>query len=253
MANTISIIIFTHNEEKNIRDCIASAKKLTSKIIVIDMESSDKTTTLAKEEGAEVFSFPNHLYVEPAREFGINKARTDWVFILDADERMTENLIAEINHVIKNKNFSHYKIPRKNVFAQTQWLKYGGWWPDYQTRLINKKFLKKWPQEIHSPPVVEGKFDLLKQPLVHFFHGDIEDMVKKTIIFEDIESDLLFKANRPVDNLIFFRKFLGELYRRLIRNFGFLDGNIGIIESVYQAFSKTITYLYLYEKKGRSL
>jgi len=73
-------------------------------------------------------------------------------------------------------------------------------------------------------------------------------MVEKTIIFEDIESSLLFKASKKVKTSTFFRKFLGELYRRLIRSFGFLDGEIGIIESIYQAFSKTITYIYLYEK-----
>ena len=81
-------------------------------------------------------------------------------------------------------------------------------------------------------------------------------MVKKTIIFENIESDLLFKAKRKTGTGIFFRKFLAEIYRRLIRNLGFLDGPFGIIEAIYQAFSKTITYLFLYEKQlkeGRSL
>lgn len=76
-------------------------------------------------------------------------------------------------------------------------------------------------------------------------------MVQKTLIFEDIESELLCKANKPVSTITFFRKFLGELFRRFFANSGFLDGKIGIIESVYQAYSKTITYLLLYEKKNR--
>ena len=81
-------------------------------------------------------------------------------------------------------------------------------------------------------------------------------MVKKTVIFEDIESNLLLKAKKTSGTKTFFRKYLAELYRRLIKNLGFLDGPFGIIESIYQAFSKTITYLFLYEKqnkKGRSL
>ena len=88
----------------------------------------------------------------------------------------------------------------------------------------------------------------MHNPIIHYFHGNLESMVEKTIIFEDIESDLLFNAKKEVNISVFFRKFLGELYRRLFRNLGFLDGEIGIIESIYQAFSKTITYIYLYEK-----
>ena len=78
-----------------------------------------------------------------------------------------------------------------------------------------------------------------------------KDNLSKFVTFENIESDLLLKAKKNVNVATLFRKFLGELYRRLIRNFGFLDGEIGIIESIYQAFSKTITYLFLYEKRFR--
>ena len=74
-------------------------------------------------------------------------------------------------------------------------------------------------------------------------------MVEKTLLFEDIESDLLYEANKKVTIFTFFRKFLGELYRRLIKHPGFMDGTVGIIECIYQAYSKTITYLFLYEKK----
>lgn len=79
-------------------------------------------------------------------------------------------------------------------------------------------------------------------------------MVEKTIIYEEIEAELLFKAGRKVSTLTFFRKFFGELYRRLLKRIGFMDGPIGIIEGIYQAHSKTITQLFLYEKKeSRSL
>jgi len=258
---TVSVIIHTYNEEKHIESCIESARKLTDKIIVVDMQSVDKTVDLAKKNGTEVYSFPQFTYVEPARKFGINKARTDWVFLLDADERITEDLVEEIKEIINNDSgqagmtFSHYKIPRKNIFGNKtwlpagKWLKHGGWWPDYQIRLINKKSFKSWPKEIHSTPIITGVTGILKNPIEHYFHGDLESMVKKTIRFEDIESNLLFKADKNVKTLTFLRKFLGELFRRLIIKFGLLDGEIGIIESIYQAFSKTITYLYLYEKR----
>ena len=72
-------------------------------------------------------------------------------------------------------------------------------------------------------------------------------MVDKTAVYESIEADLLHKANRPVTTATFFKKYFGELFRRLIRHTGFLDGPYGIIESIYQAYSKTVTWLLLYE------
>ena len=249
----ISVIIHCLNEEKNISDCINSAKLLTDEIILVDMESTDKTVEIAKKLQVPVFNFPKSNYVEPAREFGINKAKTDWVLILDADERITKELADEIKELLTlNSSLStYYRVPRKNIFGKTQWLRHGGWWPDYQIRLINTKHFINWPKRIHSTPQIKGDFGYLKNPLVHYFHGDLSNMVKKTIIFEDIESDLLLEAKRSTGTGIFFRKYLAELYRRLIKNLGFLDGPFGIIEVIYQAFSKTITYLFLYEKQNK--
>ncbi len=247
MPDSLSIIIHTFNEEQNIEPCIESAKQLTDTILVIDMNSTDKTKELAENAGVIFYTFPYTAYVEPAREFGIHKAETRWVFLLDADERITKELANEIKKVVR-KPETFYKVPRKNIFGYRKWLRYGGWWPDYQIRLINKKYFKSWPKEIHSTPIITGETGYLQNPITHYFHGGLGSMVEKTIIFEDIEARLLFKAKRKVRTLTFFRKFIGELYRRLIGNLGFLDGEIGIIESIYQAFSKTITYLYLYEK-----
>jgi len=245
----ITVLIHTHNEEKNIKECIDSAKKLSDTIIVVDMESSDRTIEIATAEGVAIASFPFLHYVEPARAFGITSAKTDWVFILDADERITKELSEEIQQIIHNQTSqTHYKIPRKNIFGRQKWLKHGGWWPDHQMRFLNKKAFREWPDRIHSTPVIEGEMGYLQNPILHYFHGDIEQMVNKTIVFEGIESELLFKAGRPVKTLTFFRKFFGELFRRLILKKGIMDGTIGIIESFYQAYSKTITYLFLYEK-----
>lgn len=258
--NNITVIIHTFDEEKNIKDCVDSAKLFTNKIILIDMNSADKTIEIAENLKIPVFDFPRSNYVEPAREFGIKKAETDWVLILDADERITAELANEIKSLAmpptttyKLQPTTYYKIPRRNIFAGVKWLRHGGWWPDYQIRLINKKHFINWPKEIHSTPTIKGGGGYLKNPLIHYFHGDLTSMVKKTIIFENIESELLYKAGKKTTTKTFFRKFLAELCRRMFKNLGFLDGTIGIIESIYQAFSKTITYLLLYEKNNKLL
>jgi len=249
--NTISILIQTHNEEKHIEACIASAHLLSDTVVVVDMESTDKTQELAKKNGAAVTTFPFSHYVEPARAFGLQKIQTDWVFILDADERMTERLAEEIQTAIMSEECTYYKVPRKNMFAGVKCLRHGGWWPDEQMRLIKVSAFESWPIQIHSTPYIKGKMGHLKNSFEHQFHGNIESMVQKTLVFEAIESDLLFEAQKPVKTPTFFRKFLMELWRRMFQKMGFLDGTVGIIESVYQAYSKTITYLLLYEKKNR--
>lgn len=250
--NNITIIIHTRNEESNINDCISSTKILGDTVMIVDMESTDKTVSNARKSTVTVKSFPYSQYVEPAREFGIKQAKTDWVFILDADERMTKELSEEILDIIQHSNTktpTYYTAPRKNIFGKKQWLKHGGWWPDRQIRLIYKPRFVSWSKQIHSTPTIKGRTGELQNPILHYFHGDLHEMVEKTMIFEDIESDLLFNAGKKVQTLTFFRKFYGELYRRLIKHRGFMDGQVGIIESIYQAYSKTITYLFLYEKQ----
>lgn len=243
----ITIIIHSH-QSKQLDDCLESAQLLTSNILIIGNENRNDI---------KITPFINSGIVETAREFGINKATTNWVFLLDVDERMTKELAEEVKSIIigsnqlKSVKCTYYKVPRKEIVFGKKWLKYGGWWPNYQTRLIYKPSFVNWPKHIHSTPIINGKVGFLKNPILHYSQNDIEEIVRRTINFENKESDLLFQANKQANTPIFLRKFLGELWRRLIKRFGFLDGPIGIIESIYQAFSKTITYIYLYEKRNK--
>jgi glycosyltransferase involved in cell wall biosynthesis len=263
----VTVVITAFNEERHIVDCVKSVNMLTNNVLVVDLYSTDKTTASALAEGAHVLSYTHVEYVEPARMYGIHEATDDWVLILDPDERMTQELANEIRQSLVSSSalspngipwdselqalpITHFRIPRKNIFGAKTWLKHGGWWPDHQIRLIKKSAIKDWPARIHSTPVIEGQCKYLTNPIIHYFHGDLTQMVEKTIKFEDIESDLLYEAKRSVNNVTFFRKYLGELFRRLIRYQGFRDGLMGWIESIYQAYSKTITYFYLYEKSN---
>ena len=195
---TITVLIETYNEERNIAECIKSAQLLTQTVVVVDMKSTDRTVEIAKKMGTTIIPFDSHpLYVEPAREFGIRQIKTDWVMILDADERMTKELADEILYVIaseakqsKDDKITYYKIPRKNIFGAKKWLQHGAWWPDEQMRLIKISAFKTWPSNIHSTPQIDGKMGHLTEPFLHYFHGDMQSMVEKTLIFEDIESGL---------------------------------------------------------------
>lgn len=249
----VTVVISTANESLNIKDCVQSARLLTDHVLLVDMQSTDNTVEIAKTEGTKVLSVPPSGYVEPVRKLGITEAQDDWVFILDADERISPKLASEVRQIVdlptEDNVPTHYFIPRKNIFGKT-WLRHGGWYPDEQIRLIKKSAFRDWPQRIHSTPQIEGTAGHLTNAIVHYFHGNLTQMVAKTVKYESIESGLLYDAKRPVNTLTFFRKFTGELFRRLIKHQGFRDGMMGWIESIYQAYSKTITYLFLYEKYG---
>lgn len=250
--NNITVIIHSYSYS-SILECVQSAKLLTNHIYIVGEETRKEVKRDLEKLGVKVIYFPNPGIVEPARKFGIMQAKTPWIFLLDADEQISPLLAQEILNVIKDTSYGFFQIPRKELLFHSHWLKYGGWWPNYQTRLIQRRMFVDWPKHIHSTPVIKGKKGLLSESLLHYSQNDFSDIVNRTIVFESNESELLFKAKRHASTLTFFRKFLGELFRRLVRWQGFLDGSIGIIESIYQAFSKTITYLFLYERYKKNL
>lgn len=248
LPQTITVVIHTWQEERNIQECIENARQLSTDVIVIDMESTDGTVSIAKKMGVPVFSFKYMRYVEPARNFGISKAAGGWVFILDADERLTPSLIDEVKAAIQNPKFTYYRVPRIEVFNKRNYLRHGGWQSAPQVRCIKKSAFRTWSERIHSFPEIDGACGVLQNHMEHFSQGNIAMMVEKTIRYEDIEATLLYNANRKVHVATFFRKWIAELFRRLILKKGFLDGTAGIITSFYQAYSKTVTYLFLFEK-----
>src|ERR1035437_3052148 len=96
IMNKISLVVNTLNEELNIRECIESAKYLVDEIIVCDMHSEDKTVEIAKSLNAKVFYHEKMGYADPARYYAISQATCEWVLVLDADERMTPDLVSKL-------------------------------------------------------------------------------------------------------------------------------------------------------------
>src|SRR3990167_2051269 len=130
----ISVIITSFNDQENIKECIDSAKLLTTSVFVYDLKSTDLTAQIAKKSGATIVGEKYVRYVELIREKTVKETPGDWVLLLDTDERLTEDLAQEIKKTLKRTSYSHFKIPRKNIFGRKKWLKHGGWWPDEQIR-----------------------------------------------------------------------------------------------------------------------
>ncbi len=187
------------------------------------------------------------------RNEGAKKAKYEWLLYVDSDEEVTAKLREEIKHTIKTSesDTAAYAIPRKNILLGKE-MRYGGWWPDYVVRLIRKDKFVKWEGKLHEQPKLKGNVEKLKEPFVHRSHRSLEEMVEKTNKWSEIEAELLFKSGHPpVTWWRMMSAAFREFWYRGVRKLGFLDGGVGVIEIVYQMFSRMITYAKLWEMQEK--
>lgn len=181
------------------------------------------------------------------RNLGAKKAKGDWLFYIDSDEEVSESLKKMILQVIGSTEFAAYAIPRRNFFLGHE-MKWGGWRPDFVLRLIKKDKLIKWSGKLHEQPQVKGELCHLKEPLMHRSHRSLSEMVEKTNKWSEVEARLLYESNHPKMNFFrFCSAGFREFWYRAIVKLGFLDGVVGVIEIMYQTYSRLITYSKLWE------
>jgi len=250
-----SVIIIVKNQENLISEAIKSAE-FADEVLVVDTGSIDKTVEVAKKLGAKIAKMPTkNLAFARWRTAAIKEAIGDWIFYLDADERITPALKKEIIFIINPKpgtqnlepEFSAYAVPRENYYLG-QRVRYGGSWPDYVKRFFWKESLKKWSGRLHEEPVFQGKLGHLKNPIKHYTHRDLTSMLSKTIEWSKLEAKELYRAGHPpVVWWRILRIMLTEFWERGIKKQGFRDGIVGTIEVIFQMFSRFITYARLWE------
>ncbi|MES1220610.1 MAG: glycosyltransferase family 2 protein, partial [Bacteroidota bacterium] len=144
----VSVVIITKNEECNIVDCIAAARKITADVIVIDSGSIDKTVKLAKAENVKVKSINWEGYGH-ARNTGATMAANDWIFSLDADERITDESAAIIKEISLADECTVYGFKRINYFGDKK-IRYGSFAHDRVFRLYNRRKSKWNAAPIHE-------------------------------------------------------------------------------------------------------
>jgi (heptosyl)LPS beta-1,4-glucosyltransferase len=243
----LSIVVIAKNEERMIKDCLLSAQ-FADELIVVDSGSTDKTLEISKSLGAKVISIKGQDYSE-FRNMGLKSARGEWIFYLDADERISPLLRQEILQIASSKptNFFTYAVPRKNMYLGKS-MSHGGWGNDYVIRFFFREYLHHWKNPLHEEPVYEGKLDFLKHELIHFSHRDLSSMLDKTLGFTAYEADLRFNAGHPpVVWWRLFRVMLTEFWHRFIRLSAWRDGPEGIIDGLFQVYNMFVIYARLWE------
>lgn len=251
MASKISVVINTLNEEKNLPLSIASVKGFADEIVVIDMESTDKTVEVAKKLGAKVFLHKKMGYVEPARNFAISKALNSWVLVLDADEEVTQGLSLQIQKILKEPKADYYRIPRKNIIFG-KWLKHSRWWPDYNIRLF-KKGSVSWNEVIHAVPMTQGIGGDLEAneeaAILHHNYDTVEQYIERMNRYTSQHATLRVSEGYKFSWKDVIIKPSNEFFSRYFFGEGYKDGLHGLALSFLQAFSELVMYLKIWQKE----
>lgn len=166
----VTTTIITLNEAENIRDAIESVR-WADEILVVDSESTDNTREIAEHLGARVIINPWPGFAKQ-KQFAVDKAQHDWIFSLDADERVSPGLqesLADLHERPETRLADGYRVARR-AFYQGRWIRGGGWYPDYQLRFFNRRKGSWGDRIIHESVVMNpgARVETLRGDLLHY-------------------------------------------------------------------------------------
>jgi glycosyltransferase involved in cell wall biosynthesis len=231
----LSVVVVTRNEEERIRACLESAS-WADELIVVDAESSDKTSTIARE-------LTDHVFVRPwpgfaaQKNFGLERAHGDWILSLDADEIVSAELRREIAAILDDGGpHAGYAIPRRNVFWG-RWIRHGGLYPDWQLRLFRRG--RGWfgGRTVHESVTVDGSVGRLTGHLEHRSYRDVADFLERADRYSTLAAGEWLAAGgraRPFVDLVM--RPAGRFLAMYVARAGFLDGWRGFLLAVLYAY-----------------
>jgi glycosyltransferase involved in cell wall biosynthesis len=249
VRSTITAVLAVRDEEAMIRSCLELLAFANELVVVVDDRTRDATAEIAWE-------FTSNVHVRPFRDFAehknfaLDQATSDWVLVVDADERVTPALARELQAAVAAPgNAVAFQIPRRHYFFARRF-RHGGW-DDEPVRLL-RRGAGRHRGRIHETIEVDGEVARLSEPLWHFTHRDVESMLQKTVVFGSLQADEMAEQGHPPVTIRSLAKVvLAETYVRLVRGRGWRDGTAGFIESVYQPFSLFCVHVMLWERQQR--
>lgn len=243
----LSLVVITLNEEKNLKRCLQSAP-FVSEIVVLDSGSTDKTKEVAESMGAK-FVYEKWRGFGGQKAYAVELASYDWVLSLDADEALSEDLQLEIqNNFIKFNEQTGYQIPRLS-FHLGRWIRHGGWHPDYQLRLFNRKFSKWSLSDVHEK-VISPNIDHLKHNILHWVFEDLGTQVQTNNKYSSLLAKGLIEKNKSVSGGKIIIKTIVKFVELYVFKKGFLDGVPGLIIAIGGAYSVSLKWSKLWEHKN---
>ncbi|MFH1863818.1 MAG: glycosyltransferase family 2 protein [bacterium] len=284
---TISVVLATFNEEKNIKACLDTVKDWVDEMIIVDELSTDKTKEIAESLGAKVFEAPHEQIFHITKNKAIAKAKSDWILQLDADERVTKEMKKEILGILESEYFgfdswisplkksinqivktclpigryfpepkkltnpaSAYWLPRRNFFL-SRYLKNAGQYPDPVIRLFQRGKATLPAKDVHEQMKVEGVVGWLKSDLDHYATPNFGRYLLRENSYSSLQARFYKEEGLKINffNTInyLFCKPAGTFLSLYIRHRGFLDGFPGFVFSAYSGLHHAFSYMKLWE------
>jgi glycosyltransferase involved in cell wall biosynthesis len=271
----ISVIVLTHNEEHNLPACLESLRGLDCEVFVVDSGSTDRTVGIAKAAGAEVVQHPFEHYGAQRNWAQENLLISgEWVLHLDADERLTPELVTEIRRVLRERTqeVDGFLLRKRTIFMG-RWIKHGGHYPSYHLRLFRKGRGRCEDRLYDQHFLVDGRIGRLEHDYLDVITSDLstwtlrhtrwaELEVRETLRDHDDGSRVQPAAlGTPIERKrwlrdsvygrspLFLRAFLYWFYRYVVR-LGFLDGVEGLIFHFLQGcWYRFLVDAKIYEQK----
>ncbi len=247
---TLACAILAKDVAKHIGDCVQSCA-FADAVVVFDTRSADGTPDIARAAGARVIDTP-FINFSQARNVALAHLSADWVLFVDADERVTPELAAEVRRVIQNDAVAGWWIPRYNHIVGHV-MKGAGWYPDYQLRLmLRQRAHYDEAREVHELAIIDGEEGYLTEHLIHYnyeswqqFHAKQERYTRyaaSTLIKEGVRAHPRHLLTRPGQ----------EFWRRFITWQGYKDGLYGLRLSLIMARYEQKKYWWMLQaQRGR--
>jgi (heptosyl)LPS beta-1,4-glucosyltransferase len=234
----LTVVVITRDEESNL-DALLPTLGFADRILVVDGGSRDKTVEIAHRHGADVFRADDWRGYGIQRRRGEDRVKDGWIFMIDADERVTEDLVREIRETVASSvEPAVYTVPRMTwVFGR--FLKHGGWYPDEVARLYPKGYAEYDERPVHEQlvPCPGVPVRRLHHPLLHYSYRDLEHYLIKSAHYAALSGAM--KRNRG-EHPSLARGFLHGTWgfiRMYLIKMGFLDGSQGFLIAVLSAHS----------------
>jgi glycosyltransferase involved in cell wall biosynthesis len=250
----ISAVLITFNEEANISSALQSLAGIADEIVVVDSRSTDRTVKLAREFTDRVVERKWTNYSDQ-KNFADGLAVHPWILSLDADERISPGLRAELLALkSQDPSCAGFSMPRL-VFYLGRWIRHCGWYPDRKVRLFRRDAARWEGEYVHETLVIRGEIRKLKGPLHHYTYRNIGDHLTRLNAFADLGAQKLYAQGRksrwPHLLVLPFSRFL----KSYVLKRGFLDGFAGLVVSVLNGYSIFVRYAKLREiwKKGERI
>ena len=239
----ITAIIPTLNEEIHIKDAIKSVD-FADEIIVIDSYSSDKTLEIAEKMNVKIIKRKFDDF-SSQKNYAIKQASHSWIYILDADERVTPEVRVEILKAVKKpKDFVGFYVRRTFYFAN-QKINYCGWQRDKVIRL----FLKgecRYKGIVHETISTKGKIGFLKSKIDHFGYRNYNHFIAKINHYSALKATELHQQEKTVNLFQLLIKPPARFFIHYLIRLGFLDGFAGLVLAKILAYSVLTRYVKLW-------